>query len=135
IIAYGHGLMPEIHSSADPEVKAALEAIKRGIKDFHRKPLLIVSDSTYVTDGLSKAYKMARSNAKYRDLWMELVSILPFADITAQHVKGHKQQTFNTLVDWICREQLNNNGARIDRTIELTNISGPWRNSLVKVSK
>lgn len=132
IIAYGHGEISNLYSSAEAELIAASRGIHRVISSLPKAHIHVVSDSTYVTHGLKYPFRMAKNNERYAPLWNALVPICAFNEITTHHVKGHTKQTFNAFADWICNEVLDRNTETLQHHINLFNSSRPWRRALIK---
>lgn len=88
---------------------AALEALKR------RSTVRLVTDSTYVRDGVTKwihgwkrnGWKTAaKKPVKNEDLWKRLDAIASNHDVTWEWVKGHAGHPENERADQLAREAI-----------------------------
>lgn len=88
---------------------AALEALKR------RSTVRLVTDSTYVRDGVTKwihgwkrnGWKTAaKKPVKNEDLWKRLDAIASKHDVTWEWVKGHAGHPENERADQLAREAI-----------------------------
>lgn len=88
---------------------AALEALKR------RSTVRLVTDSTYVRDGVTKwihgwkrnGWKTAaKKPVKNEDLWKRLEAIASNHDVTWEWVKGHAGHPENERADQLAREAI-----------------------------
>lgn len=88
---------------------AALEALKR------RSTVRLVTDSTYVRDGVTKwihgwkrnGWKTAaKKPVKNEDLWKRLDAIASSHDVTWEWVKGHAGHPENERADQLAREAI-----------------------------
>lgn len=88
---------------------AALEALKR------RSTVRLVTDSTYVRDGVTKwihgwkrnGWKTAaKKPVKNEDLWKRLDAIASTHDVTWEWVKGHAGHPENERADQLAREAI-----------------------------
>lgn len=88
---------------------AALEALKR------RSTVRVVTDSTYVRDGVTKwihgwkrnGWKTAaKKPVKNEDLWKRLDAIASTHDVTWEWVKGHAGHPENERADQLAREAI-----------------------------
>ena len=142
VVAHGYGVHNRALHSSHMELVAAHAGIERAF-DLPKAPLTLVSDSTYVVDGMLKpAARMQSAKMSVKgdyteiaELWKNITLHSLFREIPAQHVKGHRQQTGNTFCDWMCNQVLDNRTDDLDHKVHLFNNSRPWRASLIRTRK
>ena len=85
----------------------ALQSLKRPV------PVILVTDSTYLKDGITKwvagwkknGWKTAaKKPVKNQDLWQELDAVLKHCQVEWKWVKGHAGHPENERVDQLARE-------------------------------
>lgn len=94
------------------ELIAARNALNFLAKRYSKKHITVVSDSTYVVNGindLTATYRrLVRKNsrkpldAELFRLWGEITYISTILSMSAVHVKGHNDQTLNMACDKLC---------------------------------
>ena len=85
----------------------ALQSLKRPV------PVILITDSTYLKDGITKwmagwkknGWKTAaKKPVKNQDLWQELDAVLKYCQVEWRWVKGHAGHPENERVDQLARE-------------------------------
>ena len=95
---HSYGFSP--HANAPRmELEAATQAIKFAASlDLKKKGvyMTIISDNTYVVDGINKPYRNINKNG---DLWKKIAKYKRKVDVKAKWVKSHSGDKFNELAD------------------------------------
>ncbi len=96
----------EITTNNRMELKAAIVGLKALKKDV---PVVLVTDSKYVSDGLTLGWAEGWKNNGWRradkkpalnvDLWSELLELYNKYDVTVEWVKGHNGHPYNERCD------------------------------------
>jgi ribonuclease HI len=91
------------------EITAALEAVRSLTATSPRRPLVVVSDSTYVVNCFRDRWwarweangwrNSQRKPVASADLWQPLVDLVKANRVTFTWVKGHSGDPMNDLVD------------------------------------
>ena len=86
------------------EIRAVIETLKY-FKDS--VDITIYSDSQYVVSSINskscfKWIEESDLSKKNLDLWLELVNLLSYHNVTMVWVKGHENNSFNNMADLYC---------------------------------
>jgi ribonuclease HI len=96
------------------ELMAPIKAIQKFKK---KSDIIIVTDSTYVKDGITTWIKRWEKNGwktaskkpvKNKDLWKKLKNLSSKHSIKWVWVKGHAQDKYNNLVDELAQRAIKN---------------------------
>ncbi len=96
------------------ELTAPIKAIQKFKK---KSDIVIITDSTYVKDGITNWIKRweknewktaAKKPVKNKDLWKKLKDLSSKHSIKWIWVKGHAQDKYNNLADELAREAIKN---------------------------
>jgi len=94
------------------ELMAPIKAIQKFKK---KSDIVIVTDSTYVKDGITTWIKRwekngwktaSKKSVKNKDLWKKLKNLSSKHSVKWFWVKGHSQDKYNNLVDELAREAI-----------------------------